>query len=245
MKMKMKFFQLAIVIALVSFTACNKGAGQINGNVSLNNELDSVSYGLGIDIGKSLVRSGMTEINSEAFLAALTKAMSGDTNVLIAQQDAQTIIRAYFEKARMVKLQKNLEEGRKWLEENKKKEGIITTESGLQYKVVKKGTGQLPTDEDVVKVNYKGTLIDGTKFDSSYDRNQPFETKVAGRIIKGWKEALKLMPVGSKYIFYVPTELAYGQNVRPGGPIEPNVPLIFEMELLEIVPQTPDNNKTK
>ena len=226
------------------FTACNKGNGQIGTkNISLNNELDTVSYSLGVDIGKSLVSSGVKDINLEVFMAALQQALNEDTALLVDGQEAQMKIREFFQKRHFAKVQENLEKGRKWLAENAKKEGVITTKSGLQYKVIKKGDGPLPTDTSVVKVHYKGTLIDGTKFDSSYDRGQPFETKVKGRVIKGWTEALKLMPVGSKYIFYIPTELAYGQNVRPGGPIEPNVPLIFEMELLEIVPPADKKNK--
>ncbi len=242
--MKLKFFQWAIIVAVLSFTACNKGTGQtaISGNADLNNELDSVSYSFGVDVGKSLKSSGVDNINMDVFITGLSQALKGDS-IQISPQEAQMLIRGYFQKIRMVTMQKNLEEGRKWLAENAKKEGVVTTKSGLQYKVIKKGEGQLPTDSDVVKVHYKGTLVDGTKFDSSYDRGEPFETKVSGRIIKGWTEALKLMPVGSKYIFYIPTELAYGQNVRPGGPIEPNVPLIFEMELLEIVPPADNTSK--
>ena len=242
--MKFKIFQWTAIIAVLVFTACNKGNGQIGTkDISLNNELDTVSYSLGIDIGKSLVSGGVNDINLEVFMAALQQALNEDTALLVDGQEAQMKIREFFQKRHLAKMQENLEEGRKWLEENAKKEGVITTKSGLQYKVIKKGDGPLPTDTSVVKVHYKGTLIDGTKFDSSYDRGQPFETKVKGRVIKGWTEALKLMPVGSKYIFYIPTELAYGQNVRPGGIIKPNVPLIFEMELLEIVPPADKTNK--
>jgi len=246
--MKLRFFQLVAIVAVLSFTACNKGNPQQTSanikDVKLNNTIDSLSYTLGIDIGNSLVKGGVEELNQAIFMAAIQQAFDKDTNVIINQKEAQMFIREYFQKARLMKMEKNLQEGKEWLAENAKKEGVITTESGLQYKIIKKGNGPLPTDTDVVKVNYKGTLIDGTKFDSSYDRGQPFETKVKGRIIKGWTEALKLMPVGSKFIIYVPTNLAYGANVRPGGVIEPNVPLIFEMELLEIVPQT-EENKTK
>ena len=118
------------------------------------------------------------------------------------------------------------------MEENKTKEGVITTESGLQYKVIKAGNGEIPTKESSVKVNYKGTLIDGTEFDSSYKRNAP-ATFRADQVIKGWTEALTMMPVGSKWELYIPQELAYGSR-ETGGLIKPFSTLIFEVELLEI-----------
>ena len=118
------------------------------------------------------------------------------------------------------------------MEENKTKEGVITTESGLQYKVIKAGNGEIPTKESSVKVNYKGTLIDGTEFDSSYKRNAP-ATFRADQVIKGWTEALTMMPVGSKWELYIPQEMAYGSR-ETGGLIKPFSTLIFEVELLEI-----------
>jgi len=125
-----------------------------------------------------------------------------------------------------------LEAGAKFLEENKKKSGIKTTASGLQYEVLKEGPGPIPKESDTVKVHYRGTLIDGSEFDSSYKRNAPAEFSVAG-VIKGWTEALKMMKVGSKWKLYVPSELAYGPQDSPGIPA--NSVLIFEVELLEIV----------
>lgn len=234
--MKFKFSYLVLAIALLSFAACNKSAtsSTSGADAELNNELDSVSYSLGVDVAKNIGRTGVEEINIQAFAAGLAHVMNDDS-LAISTKDGQALFQAFFKKVQMQKLQKNKDEGEKFLEENKTKDGIVVLESGLQYKVITKGDGSMPTDSSTVKVHYKGTLIDGTQFDSSYDKGQPFETKVKGRIIKGWTEILQNMNVGSKYIVYVPTELGYGTQVRPGGPIEANMALIFEMELLEIV----------
>jgi len=126
-----------------------------------------------------------------------------------------------------------IEQGKQFLEENGKKEGVHTLPDGLQYKVLKEGTGKKPQAADTVSVHYKGTLIDGTEFDSSYKRGQPAEFPV-NRVIKGWTEALQLMPEGSKWMLYIPSRLAYGERGTPGGPIGPNETLIFEVELLKI-----------
>ena len=121
----------------------------------------------------------------------------------------------------------------KSFQENKAKAGVVTLPSGLQYKILVAGKGAIPSDTTKVKVNYKGTLIDGTQFDSSYDRKEP-TTFRANQVIKGWTEALQLMPQGSKWKLFIPEDLAYGANPRPGGPIKPHMALIFEVELLEV-----------
>jgi len=158
-------------------------------------------------------------------------ALSGDTNLLISQFEAQGVIQKYLAEQQSKKSNDNLAKCKSFLDENGKKKGIITTASGLQYEVVKEGTGPKPTINDTVKTNYHGTLIDGTVFDSSVDRGEPVEFPV-GAVIKGWTEALQLMSVGSKYRLYVPSDLAYGD--RGQGPITPNSALIFDLELLEI-----------
>ena len=143
-----------------------------------------------------------------------------------------THVQAIEAKALEAKYGENKAAGEKFLAENATKEGVKTTESGLQYKVIKQGKGAVPTNKNTVKVHYKGTLIDGTEFDSSYSRNEPSSFPVTG-VIKGWTEALTMMPVGSKWELYIPQELAYGSR-ETGGQIKPFSTLIFEVELLEI-----------
>ena len=128
----------------------------------------------------------------------------------------------------------NLAAGVAFLAENGKKPGVVTTASGLQYQVVTMGKGAKPTPSDNVRVHYTGTLLDGTKFDSSYDRNEPAQFAV-GAVVPGWTEALQLMPVGSKYKLWIPAKLGYGEQGTPGGPIPPNATLVFDVELIEIV----------
>jgi len=231
-----QFSYLVLAITLLSFAACNNGGSSSisGGDAELNNELDSVSYSIGVAIAQNMKRDGLDDINIQSLSAGIAQVLNDDS-LSIDAKDGQAKLQAYFQKIRLQKLQKNKEEGEKFLEENKTKDGIVVLESGLQYKVITKGEGPMPNDSSTVKVHYTGTLIDGTKFDSSQDRGQPLETKVKGRIIKGWTEILKVMPVGSKYMVYIPTELGYGTQVRPGGVIEANMALIFEMELLEIV----------
>ena len=151
-------------------------------------------------------------------------------------EEAQTYSQTTMDNIRALKMEKqygvNIEIGSKFLEENKAKEGVVALPSGLQYKIIKAGKGAIPTSSDVVKVNYRGTLIDGTEFDSSYSRNAPAEFGVT-QVIKGWTEALMLMPVGSKWEVYVPEDLAYGSADR--GTIKPFSTLIFEVELLDII----------
>ena len=144
----------------------------------------------------------------------------------------QTQMDAVKAKAMEKKYADNKAAGEKFLTENKTKEGVVTTPSGLQYKIITKGTGEIPADSSKVKVNYKGTLIDGTEFDSSYKRKEP-ATFRANQVIKGWTEALTMMPVGSKWELYIPQELAYGAR-ETGGPIKPFSTLIFEVELVGI-----------
>jgi len=151
----------------------------------------------------------------------------------ISEEDANALVQKFFAEAGDRESQANLEEGNKFLEENKGREGITVTESGLQYEVLTEGTGAKPTAADQVRVHYHGTLIDGTVFDSSVDRGEPAVFGV-GQVIPGWTEALQLMPIGSKWKVYLPSNIAYGER-GAGGDIGPNSALIFEVELLEIV----------
>ena len=232
----MKIKLLLLSIALISFVACNKGgkAGAAgSGTADLNSEIDSVSYILGADIGDKLKQGGVEEINMVAFSEALLTTLGGDSS-LLDMKEGMGKVNAFFQALYQKKLEKNKKEGEEFLEANKSKDGVQVTESGVQYIVLKEGNGPIPADTSKVKVHYHGTLIDGTVFESTLDKGEPAKFPVKG-VIKGWGEVLQMMPVGSKWKVFIPTELAYGERVRRGGKIEPNMALIFEMELLEII----------
>lgn len=222
------------IVALgVSATSCDS-----HKSASLKTGADSVSYAIGVSTGASYKENLKTlpgdPANVDDLIAGFIQAVKGDSAALkMTPEAAQAYIQTYFQEASAREAQKVKEEGEKFLADNKTKDGIITTESGLQYKVETEGTGVKPTAEDKVKVHYTGTLLDGTKFDSSVDRGEPMEFGV-GQVIKGWTEILQLMPVGSKYVIWVPSELAYGAQ-GAGRDIKPNSVLKFEIELLDIV----------
>ena len=187
------------------------------------------------NIGQQLFGNDSTlSLSKNNFLAGFFAALKSNSATMMA--DANTYVETHAEaiknKALEAKYGENKAAGEKFLAENKTKEGVVTTESGLQYKIIKAGKGEIPTKGSTVKVNYKGTLIDGTEFDSSYKRNAP-ATFRADQVIAGWTEALTMMPVGSKWELYIPQELAYGAR-ETGGQIKPFSTLIFEVELLEI-----------
>ena len=222
----------AIVALGVSATSCDSKK-----SANLKSSVDSASYAIGIANGSMFKQNldGMPggPANVDALLAGFEAAMKGDsTGMKMTPEQAQTYLNTYFVEAQARDANKVKEEVEKFLAENKTKEGVITTESGLQYKVETEGTGAKPTAEDQVKVHYTGTLLDGTKFDSSVDRGEPAVFGV-GQVIKGWTEILQIMPVGSKYVIWVPSELAYGEHGTRG--IKPNSVLKFEVELLDIV----------
>jgi FKBP-type peptidyl-prolyl cis-trans isomerase FkpA len=224
---------IAIALSsLVMVSACKDDAGSANGDASFKNAEDSVSYCLGIWSGKTMKESGLAELNEELFLSAVKETMD-DKETKLKPEEATAFLQAYFGKLEKKKGEANLDEGKKFLENNKSKAGVKTTASGLQYEVITEGKGASPKAEETVTVNYKGTLLDGTVFDSSYDRGQP-ATFPLNQVIPGWTEGIPLMKVGSKYKFYIPSELAYGD--RSQGKIKANSVLIFEVELLEINP---------
>ncbi len=199
---------------------------------SLKTALDSVAYAIGLSVGGSLKAQGLSDINTKLLLKAIDETLK-DQNTELSPEQANQYIGEYFQKQASIKGNANLAAGKKFLEENKKRPNVKTTASGLQYEVVKLGEGPKPADTSRVKVDYHGTLIDGTVFDSSVERGEPVEFPVGG-VIKGWTEALQLMPVGSKFRLYIPADLAYGE--RAAGPkIGPNSTLIFDVELLEIL----------
>ena len=215
---KLSVLVATVIVAMgASFTSC----GDSHKSASLKTSIDSASYAIGISTGAGYKEN-------------LKTLPGGDSSAMkMNPQQAQQYLQTYFVEAQAREAKKTKEEGDKFLAENKTKEGVITTESGLQYKVEKEGTGAKPTATDKVKVHYTGTLLDGTKFDSSVDRGEPAEFGV-GQVIKGWTEGLQIMPVGSKYIFWIPAELAYGER-GAGQDIKPNSVLKFEVELLDIV----------
>jgi len=198
----------------------------------LTGELEKFSYALGMSVASNLIKSGVKKINPDIFLQAVNDTFTGEMPKLMPKE-ANEILEKFMEEANKGQSEDNLSEGLKFLEENKKRDGVIELPSGLQYEVVTQGDGDLPTTGDTVKCHYHGTLIDGTVFDSSVERGQPAELPV-NAVISGWIEALQLMPTGSKWRLYVPPELGYGEQ-GAGGVIQPNATLIFEIELLEIV----------
>ncbi|OHB83209.1 MAG: hypothetical protein A2Z38_02145 [Planctomycetes bacterium RBG_19FT_COMBO_48_8] len=200
-------------------------------------EMEKVSYIIGTQIARNF-KSQDIEISLDSLMLGLKDALEGK-ELAISQNEMQVVYTRFQQQMRAKQAAKeakeaaeNLAAGTAYLEANKAKEGVKVLPSGLQYKVVTEGTGNTPTADDKVKTNYRGTLIDGTEFDSSYKRNKPAEFPVKG-VIKGWTEALQLMKEGGKWELYIPANLAYGERGRPGIPA--NSTLIFEIELLEIV----------
>ena len=223
----MKNYTLGIIIIVIALTTINKNmSGQ-----KLNNEIDSVSYSLGVNIGEN-IKIQFPDINLKNFEAAIKDVLDDSKEPTVSGSDAQKTIQEYFSKQQAKASESVINEGREFLAENSKKENVITLESGLQYEIIKPGDGVKPTINDQVTTHYHGTLIDGTVFDSSVERGQPATFPVSG-VIKGWTEALQLMSVGSKWRLFVPYNLAYGE--RGAGPqIGPYTTLIFEVELISI-----------
>ncbi len=198
----------------------------------LKNELDKASYALGLNIAGSLKNEGVDTINAEAFAKGLTDLLEGK-DLEIPITEAGMIIQSFLTAAQSKKFEKNIKASEEFLAENAKKDGVVVLPSGLQYQILTEGTGAKPKETDTISAHYHGTLTDGTVFDSSVERGQPASFPVNG-VIRGWVEALQLMAVGSKWRLFIPSDLAYGANPHPGGPIEPHMALIFDVELLEI-----------
>ena len=210
------------------------GASQYPG---LPTEKEQVSYTIGMAMGKQLTEI-KGEIDVDTLVKALKTQLSGG-HALLTEAQAQQIMQEFGQKMQakqmaemMAQAKANQEKGEKFLAENGKKPGVVTTPSGLQYQILTPGNGPKATAQDGVKVNYVGTLLDGTKFDSSYDRGEPATMPLAG-VIPGWVEGLQLMPTGSKFRFWIPSRLAYGEQAPPT--IGPNQVLVFDVELLEVI----------
>jgi len=199
--------------------------------ISLDNEIDSVSYSLGVSAGSYYLKQGFDTINTEAFYLGFKSAIK-KLDLQCSEEESNAILQAFFQKASESKYDDVKKEGEDFLKENAEKEGVVTLPSGLQYKIITEGTGAKPQLTDKVKVHYHGTLINGTVFDSSVDRGEPISFPVT-QVIKGWTEALQLMPVGSKWKSAIPYDLAYGER-GAGQQIGPFSTLIFQVELLDI-----------
>tara|TARA_B110000037_G_scaffold142260_1_gene160968 strand:+ start:32682 stop:33386 length:705 start_codon:yes stop_codon:yes gene_type:complete len=233
--MRVVNLSVIVVVAAVLFSCSGQGVTK----KSLDTELDSVSYAIGLDMATSL-KTGFEEVDQDLLVQGIKNGLSSE-EAMIEESAIKSIISAYFTakqqrdaaSAAAENFGEAKKEGEAFIAANKTKKGVQSTASGLQYIVMTEGSGDKPTLQSRVKVHYHGTLTDGTVFDSSVDRGEPSEFGV-GQVIKGWTEGLQLMSVGSKFKFFIPQELAYGANPRSGGAIKPFMPLIFEVELLEI-----------
>jgi len=218
--MKKIILSLLVVMGITNINAQN-----------LNTEMEKVSYSLGVNVAKSVKNQGLESIDSEAIAQAFTDVFEGN-ELKISEQESNVILQEYFGKLAQKAQSQNVEAGQKFLAENAKREGVVTTATGLQYEVLAEGSGDSPKETEQVTVHYHGTLIDGTVFDSSVERGQPATFPVNG-VIPGWVEALQLMKPGAKYKLFIPSDLAYGER-GAGGAIGPNATLIFEVELISI-----------
>jgi len=233
--MRNSIIYLSAVVLVIVGMSCQQNDGI--GEVKLETQADSAGYAIGILVGNNNKEQvgnapGGSELNMEAMVSGFAQAAL-DQELQMTPEEADKIVREFFTAAGERQGQANLEEGNAFLEKNKAREGISVTESGLQYEVLKEGDGPKPSATDKVRVHYHGTLIDGTVFDSSVERGEPAVFGV-NQVIPGWTEALQLMPVGSKWKIYIPSDLAYGER-GAGNDIGPNTTLIFEVELLEIL----------
>lgn len=194
--------------------------------------MEKISYALGLSLGNNLLGSGISEINAEKLTKGILDVLTQNEKEM-SLEEAQAIITDYFDSLQAKMSEKGISEGKAFLEANAARKEVVTTASGLQYEVLTEGTGAIPTASDSVKVHYHGTTIDGNVFDSSVRRGEPTTFGVT-QVISGWVEALQLMPVGSKWKLFIPSNLAYGAQ-GAGQAIAPHTTLIFEVELLDIV----------
>lgn len=224
-------------LLMLTFSACNGDKEIVKEEKTLTSLKDKAGYSIGVQIGKQIAPT-KEAINEEALVMGITDALNdkklqlSEDEIRKTMQELGAKMQAEAMEKRKASLDVNKKEGEAFLKANKEKEGVITLASGLQYKVLTKGTGKKPIATDIVETNYKGTLIDGTEFDSSYKRGQSVSFPV-NQVIKGWTEALQLMSEGSKWELYIPSELAYGEK-GAGQKITPNATLIFEIDLIKV-----------
>ena len=194
--------------------------------------MDKISYALGLGIGHQLKNMGIENFSVEDFAQSIKDVME-DKATAMTSQEAQALLNTYFQEKQKAESQKAISEGKAFLEENAKKEGVVTTKSGLQYEILTEGTGKQPKATDTVRCHYEGSLINGSVFDSSYKRGEPAEFGLS-QVIPGWTEGVQLMKEGAKYRFYIPYLLGYGEN-GAGSSIPPYSTLIFDVELIKIL----------
>lgn len=225
---------LMITPALSAQKKTKKTESTPPGTTSITTTSDSLSYSFGLLIGNNMKTQKVNGINPEILIEGFNHGYTNE-NMILTIEEANNFVQDYFNKMVINEAQANLEASAAFLEENSSKEGVVTLPSGLQYKVLETGEGPSPKPGDQVKVHYTGTLIDGTVFDSSIERGEPIILGV-NQVIPGWTEALQLMSPGSRWMLYIPPYLGYGEN-GAGGVIGPNQALIFEVQLIEIIPQ--------
>lgn len=234
----MKKIGILFIVSAIFIVSCNTD----NKKVELISYEDSLSYAIGSDIAQNFKRNNLDSLNIDVLASGIKDYFAEDSSIMTGET-VNDILVEFSQKMRVeaelkrveenkIKFKNDLETGQKFLEENAKIEGVVTTESGLQYKIIKEGKGNKPAFSDKVRVHYQGTLIDGTQFDSSYDRGEAAEFGV-NQVIPGWAEALQLMTEGSQWELYIPYQLAYGD--RGSGNINPFSTLVFKVELLKII----------
>ena len=256
MRLSPRFAVTALAVSLALLAGCNKAdeprdeatadaaaSADADAIPGLPTEKDRNSYMVGMALGRQF-EPMKDELDIDVVVKAIKSTLAGE-KLLMTDEQAQAIGEGFQRKLQAKQIEKmmadanaNAEAGAKFLAENAKKPGVVTTDSGLQYLVIEPGKGEKPTTDDTVRVNYKGSLLDGTVFDDSSEHGGPAEFPLA-HVVPGWQEGIVLMPVGSKYRFWIPSELGYGETGTPGGPIPPNSTLVFEVELLDIVDKAP------
>lgn len=223
------FIAALFLITIACQQPSSKPADQIS-KMTPETKLDSISFALGYQNGAFLAREGATEFDFDQYLSGFINGLEGNEH--LSDEELNQIVSAFRIELRTKAKEKNKLDGEKFLTENASKDGVIVTDSGLQYKILEEGSGKSPEATNTVKVNYEGSLIDGTIFDSSFEGGQPIEFPL-NRVIPGWTEGVQLMKEGATFEFFVPSELAYGEN-GAAGVIPPNAALIFKVELLEV-----------
>jgi FKBP-type peptidyl-prolyl cis-trans isomerase len=234
--MKLRFYGVALAWTALAAAGCSGGGAAPGGDAALDTDDQKASYGIGLNMGGQL-QPAAERIDRAAMMRGIEDALEGNEPA-IPQEELQSILMAFGQEIEAAQAaerdslaEANAVAGEAYLAQNARKEGVTTTDSGLQYEVIEQGDGPRPTRDDRVRVNYRGTLIDGTEFDSSYSRNKPATFRV-DRVIPGWTEALKMMKPGAKWQLFIPPGLAYGE--RGPGPIPPNSTLIFDVELISV-----------